>query len=155
MKGIREVVLSALLIPGVSGGQSMPSKDLDPSLTCNASGWPTVVRAEAPLYPQLATQAHLSGVVDVAITIKDGTVVKAESRSAASPILVNAALSNAKTWQFGAGVNTDISIRYVYVLIPSLQSPIIEMKLPRCVTIKAEPAKEHWEHSTPATTSDR
>jgi hypothetical protein len=141
MKRIRVMFSSVLLILGTAAGQTPADKDLDPSLTCTATGWPTVVQAEVPLYPQLATQAHQSGVVDVAITIKAGLVVKAETKSTASPILVNAATNNAKTWRFAADVDTDTSITYIYQLVPYLPSPIIEMRRPGCVTIKTKPAE--------------
>lgn len=50
---------------------------------------PQVTHADMPLYPPMARVAHVSGTVQVKVTIKDGAVVETEQKSSAHPILIN------------------------------------------------------------------
>jgi hypothetical protein len=109
-----------------------------------------VVHAEVPLYPALAVAARLSGVVQVHITIKRGSVRSVTTASSAPPILVNAAEHNVRTWQFAPDVNSNAEVMYIYELakeegiVP--ENPRITMDLPSLVKVTARPVRAMTMH---------
>jgi hypothetical protein len=50
--------------------------------------------ADMPLYPQMAGIAHITGTVQVEVTIRNGVMANPEVKSPAPPMLVNATLEN-------------------------------------------------------------
>jgi TonB family protein len=105
-----------------------------------------VLHAEVPLYPPLAIQGRLSGVVRLHILVENGAVTKAESESSAQlQVLVSAATENVRTWRFAPGARGTFDVTYTYELdkIEGVRSenPHIVMDLPTSVKITARPAE--------------
>jgi len=104
-----------------------------------------VTHAEVPLYPPLAVQAHLSGTVDIRITVKGGAVVTADPVPGANLLLSMAAQKNVQTWGFASQSYGDFCVRYVYELDkqegngPS--NSRVEIRFPDSVRIMATPPK--------------
>lgn len=98
--------------------------------------------ADVPMYPPLGRTAHITGTVQVLVTVKDGKVTNTEVKSG-SPILARAALENIQTWRFYYLVNTTFTTKFVYQLetIKHLdpQNPKVELQLPLLVKITAVP----------------
>jgi hypothetical protein len=130
-----------------------------------ATRYPQLIRAELPLYPPIAQAAHISGKVEIQVTVEKGAVVDAQAKSVdvqisdpehravyddrakakVSPYLSNPSLANVKTWQFKPGERTTFLVEYVYriegeaTVLP--ENPKIELDLPHLVTITARPLK--------------
>jgi TonB family protein len=106
---------------------------------------PVVSHADVPLYPQMARIAHITGTVQVEVTIKNGVMANTEVKSSAPPMLVNATLENLKTWKFTPDANATFRITYIYEVekegTASPGNPRIEMQLPNLIKITAQPPK--------------
>jgi hypothetical protein len=104
-----------------------------------------VTHALVPLYPPLAVQANVSGVVKVRIVIKGGIIVSTDPMPGANPALSVAARENLKTWQFTPQSYGDFCVRYEYELkgeaVVGATNPTVEMHLPDRVKIVASPGK--------------
>ena len=107
-----------------------------------------VTHADMPLYPPLARQARLQGSVFIHISIKDGSVMRAEvtsSKPEALKMLPIAASDNVKTWHFAADVSGETEAEFTYELIREEsyvpENPRVEMELPTCVRIVAKSPK--------------
>lgn len=102
-----------------------------------------VIHADVPLYPALAVQARISGLVDVRISVKGGAVISAESIPGANPMLSASAKENLQTWRFATQSNGDFCVRYMYELgnnlVPVLGNSTVEMRFPDFVRITADP----------------
>jgi len=77
--------------------------------------YPFFVQGGIPLYPAVAKTARISGSVKVQVTVRDGTVVEAQTISG-HPLLASATLANIKTWQFFKGTNSMFMTTFVYQL---------------------------------------
>ncbi|MGD0227408.1 MAG: hypothetical protein ABSF71_34240 [Terriglobia bacterium] len=130
-----------------------------------ARHYPNLIHAELPLYPPLAWTAHITGSVEIQITVDKGSVVDAQVKSidiqvigpdnpprndlrtklAVSPSLSNPTLANVKTWQFQPEGRTTFLVKYVYRIegeettLP--ENPKVELELPRLVKVTARPFK--------------
>lgn len=138
--------------------------------------YPSVIRAEMPLYPLVARATHVSGTVEVQVTVEKGVVVEAEvksvdihvfdptrravygeaARSAVAPSLSNPTLDNIKTWRFQPDdAPATFIVRYVYTLLNEEkplaynENPQIELDLPRLVKIIARPFKPQCDDCPP------
>jgi TonB family protein len=103
-----------------------------------------VLHADVPLYPQLAIQARVSGVVHLHVLVDNGVVTRAEPNSAEQvQPLVAAATENVKTWRFAPGARGTFDVTYTYELekteVPQSVNPKIVMNLPTSVKITAWP----------------
>jgi hypothetical protein len=130
-----------------------------------AKHYPRLTRAELPLYPSLARTAHISGKIEVQVTVEKGSVVEAQIKSteieiddpqnhaiydssakkAASRYLSDPSLANIKTWQFEPEDPTTFLVTYIYEIegeqTPLPENPKVELDLPRLVKITARPFK--------------
>jgi TonB family protein len=104
-----------------------------------------VQRADVPLYPPIPKIAHISGTVQVEITVKNGVVTDTQVKSSAHQMLVTATLENLKTWKFAPDMNATFVTTYTYELTkdeaPVPENPRIEMQLPTLVKVIAKPTK--------------
>lgn len=68
--------------------------------------YPLLVHADLPTYPPLARYAHISGTVEIQITVEKGAVVDAQvkSNSSVNQLLPLRSVENLKTWQFQSEV---------------------------------------------------
>jgi TonB family protein len=57
----------------------------------------------APVYPALAKQMNISGIVKVQVTVAPNGTVKATKLVGGHPLLANAALDAVKKWRFETG----------------------------------------------------
>lgn len=140
-------------------GQNPP----DPK-SCAAAHYPTVIRAEVPLYPAAAHSAHLSGTVEIEVTVEKGAVTDAKvklgtvqsevpahkgavetNQARFLPYLSLPSLANIKTWQFHPEYGGTFVVKYVYRIegeqtsLP--ENPKVELDLPCLVTVTAKPFK--------------
>lgn len=108
--------------------------------------YPNLIRAEMPLYPPIARTSHISGTVEIQVTVEKGSVVNTQVKSSASPFLTNPTVANVKTWQFESGDRATFIVKYVYKIegrqtsVP--ENPRLELDLPRFVRITARPFKQ-------------
>jgi hypothetical protein len=112
-----------------------------------ATHYPSVIHAEVPLYPPLAWTAHISGTVEIQVTVEKGSVVDAQVKSSSTKnqLLSLRSVENVKTWQFQSEDRTTFLVTYVYKIegeqTPLPENPKIELDLPRRVTITVRPFK--------------
>jgi len=59
-----------------------------------------VVRQVAPVYPEIARRANLSGTVKVEVIIAPNGVVKSAKLVGGHPLLADSALEAVKTWKY-------------------------------------------------------
>jgi hypothetical protein len=132
----------------------------------DALPYPTVIRAEVPLYPPAAWSAHLAGNVEIEVTVRDGAVVDAlvkrgtvetqvprdrpivsQNQEKYLPYLSVPALANIRTWRFDpeAEGRTTYTVTYMYriegeeTVVP--ENPRVELDLPRVVKVTVKPFK--------------
>jgi hypothetical protein len=127
--------------------------------------YPRLIRGDLPLYPPVARSAHISGTIEIQVTVEKGAVVDAEVKSVdiriadparravydeeakmkAGQSLSNPSLANVKTWQFQSEDSATFLVRYIYRIeggpTPLPENPRIELDLPRVVTVIARPFK--------------
>ncbi|HKC66042.1 MAG TPA: energy transducer TonB [Pyrinomonadaceae bacterium] len=107
--------------------------------------YPKLISGQMPLYPSLARTAHITGTVELQITVQKGSVIEVQVKSSSSPHLTNPSISNIKTWQFDAEGSITFLIKYVYEIkgkqtaIP--ENPRVELDLPHLVRVIARPFK--------------
>jgi hypothetical protein len=107
--------------------------------------FPQLIHADIPLYPAIAWTAHISGTVEVRVTVERGSVVDVQVKASSSPFLANPTIANIKTWQFESEDRTSFLVKYVYEIkgkqtaVP--ENPRLELELPRLVRIIARPFK--------------
>jgi hypothetical protein len=113
----------------------------------------------------VARSAHISGTVEIQVTVEKGAVVDGEVKSVdiqiadparravydeeakmkAGQSLSNPSLANVKTWQFQSEDRATFLVRYIYRIegdpTPLPENPRIELDLPRVVTVIARPFK--------------
>ena len=93
----------------------------------------------------MARIAHITGTVQIEVTIKSGVMTSTEVKSPAPPILVNATLENIKTWKFASDANATFRITYIYEVEKEgtalSGNPRVEMQLPNLIKITAQPPK--------------
>ena len=81
---------------------------------------PVLQGAALPMYPPIAKVAHVTGKVILRATIKDGQVVKTDVLSRLDPsgqrFLETATVSNPKTWQLAADVNSVFTVTCTYAI---------------------------------------
>jgi hypothetical protein len=95
-----------------------------------------------PIYPPIPRSARMAGTVEIVVSVQRGGVVKADAKSSANQMLVDAAVANVKTWKFSNDTNGTFTTQYVYILAPettTVENPRIEMQLPQLVKITAGP----------------
>lgn len=109
----------------------------------SSAPYPRLMRADIPLYPPVAAQAHVSGKVEVRFTLKNGDINSAEAISG-SPIFAMPTLEEFKTWHFSPDSYGTFLIVFDYriegpeVVVP--RNPKIEIELPQ-VTITTAPIR--------------
>lgn len=114
-----------------SGSQS---HNLEPSVA------PVVVEASIPIYPRVAHMANIHGTVHLQIT-SDGHRVTAIRAENGPKLLVSAAETNVRTWQFDGGKPTTFIVTYKYSVIAPKEwtgdrhNSIITLRLPSEVDI--------------------
>ena len=64
----------------------------------------------APIYPSLARQMNISGVVKVQVTVAANGTVKTTKLIGGHPLLANAALDAVKKWKFDSGAEESVGI---------------------------------------------
>jgi TonB family protein len=107
------------------------------------------VQFESPVYPPLANQARIEGVVTLNLTLaSDGRVASAE-RVSGDPVLARAAAANALTWRFAQACRekppASIEFKYVFRLQGSSnQNPTTRSRYqhPYVMTVISEAL--HW-----------
>jgi hypothetical protein len=118
-----------------------------PRATVQERHLPQVIQAQLPLYPGAALTAHLSGTVEIRVTVENGSVTDAqvESSTVKNQVLPLRSLENVKTWKFRTEDKATFLVKYIYViegdetLLP--ESPKVELDLPSVVKITARPLK--------------
>jgi len=149
-------LLGMILLVTVAWGQTAPNQN--PAETT----YPRIIHADIPLYPALAWALQLTGTVEIQVVVQKGAVVNAEVKSVVlgptkyvlndegkkkvGLYLSNPALANVKTWQFQQEDDSaTFSVEYVYRIegepTPVSGNPIVELDLPRLVTVTARPLK--------------
>jgi TonB family protein len=138
-------ILIAVLVLAASGFSQGTTEV--PAPAAGAIHYPLLTHADLPTYPPLARYAHISGTVEIQITVEKGAVIDAQAKSGTSPLLSNPSLANVKTWQFQPGDRATFTVTYVYQLennkkpLPENENPKVELDLPRLVKITARPFK--------------
>jgi hypothetical protein len=133
-------LLMFFLLASSAFGQSTVGTSLS-----GTAHYPKLTHAELPLYPAIAWTAHISGTVQIQVTVERGAVVDAQLKSGSSPYLSNPSLANVKSWQFQSEDHTAFLVTYVYKIegeetqLP--ENPKIELDLPRVVKVTARPFK--------------
>jgi TonB family protein len=109
------------------------------------------VRLEAPVYPPLANQARIEGVVKLKVTLaRDGEVLNAQSLSGNS-ILARTAEANLLTWRFSRSCSShssSASIEFTYRFKlegETLNRPTTEFRYdhPYLATVTSQ--AHHWQ----------
>ncbi len=142
----RIAFLSFLLLPLMSAGQQD-----HPMLP------PRLIGADMPFYPQLAEAAHITGWLQILVTVKQGKVVRtelvhAESKGRDAQIwkdgslwLTNPTLAYLKTWRFDSDVNTSFLVRFTYKIVGAETdqptTPTMEVLPSLDVNVTARPVK--------------
>lgn len=127
--------------------------------------YPRVIRGELPLYPPVAHTAHISGTIDIEVTVEKGVVTYATVRSVdvqiidpsnravydeqarikAGRSLSNPSVENVKTWRFTSEDRAVFMVRFIYRIqgeaTPQAENQRIELDLPHVVTVIARPFK--------------
>jgi hypothetical protein len=137
---LKPIVIAIFVTACALVGGANDSRDPQPT-----THYPNLIRAEIPLYPPLARTAHISGAVEIQITVERGAVVEVQVKSSSSPHLTNPTVANVKTWQFESEDPTTFLVKYVYEIegkqTPLPENPRVELDLPRLVRITARPFK--------------
>jgi Gram-negative bacterial TonB protein C-terminal len=76
---------------------------------------PVVAAASVPLYPPTARIAHIQGIVKIRVAT-DGKKMSSLDRESGPPILVQAAETNIRTWQFEGHKPTTFLVTFEYRL---------------------------------------
>jgi hypothetical protein len=104
-----------------------------------------VTHADVPLYPVVARQARLSGIVDVRILVKGGSIDSVDLMPGSNPVLAIPAVENIKTWSFSPQSYGDFCVTYSYKLdsseLVSARNPTVLMEFPERVTITSSPVQ--------------
>jgi len=126
--------------------------------------YPTITRAEIPLYPPIAWSAHLEGTVEIEVTVEKGAVVSArvkhgtieaqvaadksavtENQAKFLPYLSIPSVANVRTWKFQSEDRAIFVTTYTYRIegeqTPQPENPKIELDLPYSVKVIARPFK--------------
>jgi hypothetical protein len=110
-----------------------------------AINYPKLIYAELPLYPRVAWSSHITGTVEIQVTVVRGSVVGVQVKASSSPFLTNPTVANVKRWKFESGSHTTFPVTYVYAIegkqTPVPENPRLELDLPRVVRITARPFK--------------
>ena len=92
---------------------------------------PRLIGGDIPTYPPIARAARLTGSMKVRVKVESGKVTKLDVLDAkgasgsqvlehGSPLLIDPALSNLKSWRFNPSVNTSFDLIYTYKIDPAL-----------------------------------
>jgi hypothetical protein len=154
------LALTIVLLLAAAFGQNVQQ-----TVSSETTHYPRLLHAELPLYPPLARSAHISGKVEIEVTVEKGSVVDAQVKSAdiqitdpqnratydsqakaaASRYLSDPSLANLKTWQFESGERSTFLVTYIYEIegkeTPLPENPKVELDLPRLVKVTARPFK--------------
>ena len=133
--------------------------------SAGAVPYPRLIHAELPLYPSAAWSAHLSGTIEIDVTVEKGAVVEAqvkhgivetqvggergavkeEQQAKLLSYLSLPSVANVKTWQFQPEERSTFTVTYVYKIegeqTPLPENPKIELDLPRVVKVTVRPFK--------------
>ncbi|MGH9780887.1 MAG: hypothetical protein ACRD33_03630 [Candidatus Acidiferrales bacterium] len=146
-------------------GASAFGQNLSHAAPDDGRHYPTVIAAAVPLYPQIALAAHISGTVEIRVSVEKGAVVDAQVKSVeiqltdpehravyderakmkVSPYLSNPAIANVKTWKFQPEDHGAFLVTFIYeisgkeTLHPRTQK--VELNLPLFVKVIASPLK--------------
>ena len=136
------ILIAVLVLAASAFGQSATEAP-----AAGVMHYPLLTHADLPTYSPLARYAHISGTVEIQITVEKGAVIDAQAKSGTNQLLSNPSLANVKTWQFQPGDRATFSVTYVYQLennkkpLPENENPKVELDLPRLVKITARPFK--------------
>lgn len=138
----KAAAVTVLLVAACASGQGTAN-----NRDTRAGHYPELVYAELPLYPSLAWTAHISGAVQIRITVENGAVVDAEVESSTTKnkLLAFRSVENVNTWRFRPERRTTFAVNYVYRIegkqTPLPENPRVELDLPLLVKITARPFK--------------
>jgi hypothetical protein len=117
-------------------GQTATSRDVQAP--------PILIGADLPTYPPIWRAAHLTGKVAVLVTVKNGRVVEAETKSGESHLLLPT-VGNIKSWRFADTVNERFGVIFTYQIAGEptdvATNPRVEILPSLDVNITARPVK--------------
>src|SRR5512137_1057092 len=100
---------------------------------------PKVVQHSEPIYPPLARQTRIQGVVSVKVTTDGESVLEAIAQTG-HPLLRKAAEANVKTWKFVSHTPSTFNVIFRYELMES-NVEVEFLQLPNTVEIRASPSE--------------
>jgi hypothetical protein len=139
MKISRMFALLSLLCLGAAA----QNKQQGSSTQSSMKDEPRLVHADVPMYPLNARISHISGTVEVQVTVKAGSVVDTTVKSG-QPLLAKVTTDNIKSWSFESDVNETFTTKFIYQIEDVRTgrahntNPTIEMHLPVFVKINAK-----------------
>ena len=102
---------------------------------------PVVSAAQMPLYPALARQAAIQGIVQVQVTT-DGTSTTKVNATGAHKMLLDAAEQNVRSWKFYRHKPQTFVVTFVYKLEPpevyGFVNSIVLLELPTHVEVRSK-----------------
>ncbi len=109
---------------------------------------PRVIKARAPLYPEILQKAHFEGVVRLRVTT-DGSRPSSITTISGQTMLARAATENVMTWEFDRHSPTTFDTTFEYRLLKShcdpgctwcgsTERPTLLLRLPSEVHVEAE-----------------
>ncbi len=105
---------------------------------------PLVVCANVPIYPTLARIAHITGTVEVQVTVTGGSVTETKATSG-HPLLVAGTIENIKSWKFGPATNASFVTTFIYRVsgeeTEEIENLVVELNLPLQVKVTASPIR--------------
>ena len=134
---MKKVLFSCFLVP-IFAASDFSAQDIERGQSL------LVLQGDLPLYPAVARTAHVSGNVQVRVTVKDGEVIGTDVTSG-NPLLASSATDNIKTWKFEKVTNATFTTTFIYRLekqqASGASNPKIELELPTLVKLTARPTK--------------
>jgi TonB family protein len=76
----------------------------------------TLLKKEAPVYPEMARRMRVSGAVVLRVTIGADGKVKAATPVSGHPLLTQAAVSTVKQWVYAAGAEETRNVEIKFAL---------------------------------------
>jgi hypothetical protein len=131
-RGIILVVILAILAP-VELGLAQESRERPP----------IVVEAAVPLYPPLARQARIEGVVRLEV-VTNGERISETHVVSGHPLLAQASKQNVETWRFKPTKSKTFGVTFRYKILPDSGCDVLTnnstvlLRLPTEVEVSAE-----------------
>ena len=102
------VIAAVIVLVGSAGFYVSAAQQAKPHL-------PRIVRASMPIYPPLAQQAAIQGMVTLRVST-DGKRVSTVAALSGPPLLVRTATENVTTWEFAPDAPTSFEVTFNYRL---------------------------------------